>query len=186
MSNAMDKPGNPESPDRRDFLKKACAVAAGSIAVAVPAAAGVAMVLDPLKRKTEAVGKVFVTSLQALPDDGTPRRYPILASRVDAWNRFPNAAIGAVYLRRTSENTVEALNVVCPHAGCSVDYKPGTNSFYCPCHNSSFQLTGQLADKKSPSPRGMDTLEVEVRNESEVWVKFQNFKTGMSAKIPVA
>jgi hypothetical protein len=32
-------------------------------------------------------------------------------------NKFNEVPIGAVYLRRTG-NQVEALNVVCPHAGC--------------------------------------------------------------------
>jgi menaquinol-cytochrome c reductase iron-sulfur subunit len=122
--------------------------------------------------------------LESIPADGIPHKYPVLASRVDAWNRSPNSAIGAVYLRRTAEKKVEALNVVCPHAGCFVDFKPGTKSFFCPCHNSSFQLDGQIADPKSPSPRGMDALEVEVREGGEVWVKFQNFKSGHRERIP--
>ena len=32
----------------------------------------------------------------------------------------------------------------------------------------------------------LDGLQVEIRNEKEVWVKFQNFQTGHSEKIPVA
>jgi hypothetical protein len=32
----------------------------------------------------------------------------------------------------------------------------------------------------------MDTLEVELRNGTEVWVKFQNFEAGKAKKIAVA
>ncbi len=92
--------------------------------------------------------------------------------------------MGAIYLRRTGENEVKAFNVVCPHAGCFVDYRGDMNSFFCPCHNSAFGLNGELADKRSPSPRGLDSLEAEVRG-NEVWVKFQNFQTGHATKIPV-
>jgi menaquinol-cytochrome c reductase iron-sulfur subunit len=180
----MEKPSEPKLPERRDFLKKASAIAAGSVAMLVPVGAGVAVLLDPLQRRTEKAEKLFVTSLQSIPADGLPHKFPVLASRVDAWNRS-NAPIGAVYLRRTGDKTVEALNVVCPHAGCFVDFKASSKSFYCPCHNSSFQLNGQLADPKSPSPRAMDVLEVEIRNDAEVWVKFQNFISGKRDKIPV-
>ena len=36
----------------------------------------------------------------------------------------------------------------------------------------------------SPAPRGLDELEVEIRNKSEVWVKFRNFRAGVPEKIP--
>lgn len=177
----------PPDPQRREFLKKSSAVAMGAATVLVPLAAGVAVLVDPLKRKSVASsGPVFVTSLDSVPKDGVPRKFSIVASRVDAWNKFPNAPIGAVYLRRSGEKNVEALNVVCPHAGCFIDFRSNEKDFFCPCHNSSFSINGKISDPKSPSPRAMDTLEVEVRNDSEVWVKFQNFQTGHSEKIPVA
>lgn len=174
-----------DKPDRRDFLKKAAAVGIGTSIVLVPVAAGAAVLLDPLRRKAAAGEMMFVTSLDSLPADGSPRKFPIIAGRVDAWNKFPNAPIGAIYLRRTGETEVRALNVVCPHAGCFVDFRPGKNDFYCPCHNSSFALSGAIADPKSPSPRALDSLEVELRNGKEVWVKFENFQTGHREKIPV-
>jgi menaquinol-cytochrome c reductase iron-sulfur subunit len=181
----MVNPTEPPNPERREFLKKACTVGLGTAAVLVPAAAGLTVLLDPLRRKTEAGEKILITTVEALPQDGTPQKFAILANRVDAWNRFPNAPVGAVYLRRTGEKTVEALNVVCPHAGCFVDFRSNTKDYYCPCHNSSFAMDGKILDAKSPSPRGLDSLEVEVRG-SEVWVLFQNFQTGKSEKVPVA
>lgn len=152
----------------------------------VPIAAGVTVLTDPLRRKALVGQKVFVTSLDSLPKDGVPQKFAILASRIDAWNKFPNAPVGAVYLRRTGDNQVEALNVVCPHAGCFVDFRQEKRDFFCPCHNSSFELNGKIADPRSPAPRGMDSLAVELRNGNEVWVQFQNFQTGRSAKVPVA
>ena len=32
----------------------------------------------------------------------------------------------------------------------------------------------------------MDTLKVEIRNENEVWVAFQNFEAGRADKVPLA
>ena len=108
----------------------------------------------------------------------------------DAWNKLTNVPVGAVYLRRSGED-VQALNVICPHAGCFVDLKTGANDasdahFFCPCHNSSFALDGSIDDEKSPSPRPMDALETEIRSESEIWVRFQNFRSAQKEKEPVA
>jgi menaquinol-cytochrome c reductase iron-sulfur subunit len=144
-----------------------------------------AVFLDPLRRSTAASGAVPVTTLDALPDDGVPYKFPVLATRVDAWNKFTQVPIGAVYLRRTAEGKVQAFNVVCPHAGCFVDFLADKGHYLCPCHNSSFSVTGQIADRSSPAPRGLDSLDVEVRGK-EVWVKFQNFQAGRAEKVPVA
>ena len=176
------KSGNPA--DRRGFFKQALAGIISVILGLIPVGAGLAVFLDPLRRKSEASGAVRVASLEALPDDGIPRKFPVIASRVDAWNKFTETAIGAVYLRRASDGQVQAFNASCPHAGCFVDFRSAENHFHCPCHNSSFSLDGKILDPKSPSPRGLDELEVEVRNESEIWVKFQNYRAGVSEKIP--
>jgi menaquinol-cytochrome c reductase iron-sulfur subunit len=175
----------PAEGGRRDFIKKASAVAIGGVITAIPLAAGARVLMDPLKRAGGAGQKVKVTTLDSLPNDGIPRKFAILASRTDAWNKFPDAPVGAVYLRRTGEKTVEALNVVCPHAGCFVDFRPEKKGFFCPCHNSLFNTDGKVADPKSPSPRGLDALAVNVEG-SEVWVEFLNFRTGTAEKIPVS
>lgn len=181
------KPNDPPSqPERREFLTKAAALTIGGVTTLVPAAAGLMTILDPLRRKSAAGGFLHVTSLNALAEDGTPRRFEVIADREDAWNKFPQVPVGAVYLRRGPERKIEALNVTCPHAGCPVEYKAGIKGFLCPCHDSKFHLDGTLANVSSPSPRALDTLEVEVRNEAEIWVRFQNFEAGKAKKIPVA
>jgi Rieske Fe-S protein len=180
------RPSTTAATDRRGFFKRALAVVLGTVAGLIPLGAGVTVLLDPLWRKSAAGGMVRVTTLEALPDDGLPHKFPILATRVDAWNKFAEVPVGAVYLRRTGPDKVEALNVVCPHAGCFVDFLPARDCFLCPCHNSTFNLEGKISDRASPAPRGMDTLPVDVRNGKEIWVAFQNFEAGRAEKIPVA
>lgn len=171
--------------DRRGFLKKLACHVLGGIITLVPMAAGLAVWFDPARRKSQTGGQlVRVATLNALPDDGVPRKFAVLASRVDAWNKSPETAVGAVYLRREKGGQPRAFNVVCPHAGCFVDYMDARNCFLCPCHNSTFALDGKINDPKSPSPRGLDELAVEVKNDGEVWVKFQNFRAGITDKIP--
>jgi menaquinol-cytochrome c reductase iron-sulfur subunit len=179
------KPTQCDCSDRRGFLKKLAANIISAVITLVPVAAGLGVLLDPARRKTQTGGQlVRVASLTALPDDGVPRKFAVVASRTDAWNRSPETVIGAVYLRREKDAKPRAFNVVCPHAGCFVDYMAARDSYLCPCHNSTFALDGKINDPKSPSPRGLDELEVEVRNESEVWVKFQNYRAGVAQKIP--
>ena len=165
---------------RRCFLKKALAAGVGGVLGAVPLGAGLAVVLSPLRKASNPGETVFISTLDALPADGSPRRFAVMATRLDAWNKT-TGLIGAVYLRRC-EQGVLALNVACPHAGCFVDYSPERSGYYCPCHHSSFSLDGAISDPRSPAPRGLDALEVEIRNQKEVWVKFQNFRAGDSQK----
>ncbi len=180
-------PSAPPPADRREFVKACCAVAVGGVAAAVPIAAGLNFLSDPLRRTPIASsGFLSVTHLSALPEDGTPRKFAVIADKSDAWNRFPAVPIGAVYLRRLGPEKVEALNVICPHAGCAVDFEPTKGSYLCPCHNSHFGLDGSLADKSSPSARPLDSLEVEIRSGGEIWIKFMNFRAGTAEKIPLA
>lgn len=176
----------PRQPERRGFIKKICAVLIGGLAGIVPAVSGLFVLLDPLRRKSMAGDAVLVASLASLPEDGVPRKFAVIADHTDAWNRMPQVPVGAVYLRRAGETKVQAFNVVCPHAGCFVDYVAAKKGYHCPCHNSSFTLDGRIGDPKSPSPRGLDELEVEIRNDSEIWVRFRNFRAGTAEKIPVS
>ena len=175
----------PEQLPRRHFFKRASAIVIGAVVAIIPTIAGLVVFLDPLRRRTKSEGPIRVASLGALPKDGRPYKFPVIASRVDAWNKFPEVPVGAVYLRRTGERQVEAINVVCPHAGCFVDFVPSRECFLCPCHNSTFALDGKINEAKSPSPRPLDTLVVEIRGE-EIYVQFLNFRSGVAEKIPQA
>jgi menaquinol-cytochrome c reductase iron-sulfur subunit len=170
---------------RRSFLIKAAAVVIGVVVSIFPLAVGLLAFFDPLRRKSEASSFVRIAPLEAVPVDGVPRRFAVLADRTDAWNRFRNEPVGAVYLRRSAGNKIEALNSICPHAGCFVDFNEPARCFKCPCHNSTFTMDGGII-QPSPSPRPMDTLAVEVRDQGgskEVWVQFENFYTGIAEKV---
>ncbi len=178
--------GKNPSDDRRNFLAKAATLAIAGVGLAVPAFAGLFTFLDSWRRKGAGGQSVRVATLEAL--DSTPRQFPVIADRSDAWNRFANEPIGGVFLWRVGDK-VNAFQVICPHAGCFIDYDQKGNKFFCPCHSASFTLAGEPVDGPGapcPSPRPVDTLEVEVRNGSEVWVKFEKFRIGVTEKIAEA
>jgi menaquinol-cytochrome c reductase iron-sulfur subunit len=174
---------------RRGFLGKATAIVCGVAALAVPTTVGAVAFLNPLRQKSQGGQFMRLASLDAIPTDGTPLKVSVIADRTDAWNRFPKEAIGAVFLSRTVGRpgaVPTALQVICPHAGCSIAFDASGRKYFCPCHAASFDLAGNRTDMTSPSPRNMDTLEVEVRNKNEVWVKFQTFVIGTAEKVAQA
>ncbi len=180
----MSQSVSEHEPGRRRFLGATALILGGTV-LAIPTGVGLRVFLNPLRAGSPAAGWTRITSLSALPEDGAPRRFAVIAERVNAWNRLPAVPVGAVYLRRIGPAAVQAFNVLCPHAGCVVEYAPARGGFLCPCHNSTFAPDGRVNDPASPSPRGLDELEVEIRNDTEVWVRFQNFRAGVREKVPV-
>ena len=174
----------PSAPvERREFLKAAACTVLGGCALAAPIVAGIAVVTAPLRLKGPPV-EVMLATLDALKIGGVPKLFQVIADRRDAWTQFPKQAIGAVFLLRKSETEIVAFHAACPHLGCSVEFREEKRAFYCPCHDSTFARNGEVVGQ-SPSLRGLDTLEVEVRGR-EVWVKFQSFKSGIREKVAVA
>jgi Rieske Fe-S protein len=169
---------------RRNLLAAVAATLIGAVVGLAPLAAGLATFFDPLLRRKGKTGESEghqsrrVATLDLLPSDGTPVQVPVIADLTDAWNREASQPVGAVYLRRT-EQGVECFNAICPHAGCFVGYSAERDVFQCPCHTSSFKLTGERI-MPSPSPRDMDKLAVdeEKLKEGEIWVQFVNFYPG--------
>ena len=170
--------------ERRGFIKFLCFVI-GGIVSAVPFGAGIWAYINPLTREKGVDGDGFlkITSLDAIPDDGTPAKFSVIADKEDAWNKFKNISVGAIYLRKEA-GKVKALHTVCPHLGCFIDYRSSKSDFFCPCHNSNFKLDGSIVSGVSPRP--MDPLKIEIRNKVEVWVKFQNFQPGHDHPIPLS
>lgn len=178
----------PDADSRRDFLAEAGAIGIGTVCGLTPLVAGAIAFADPLRPKkypAESVGAVAfqpLTRLENLPE-GAPQQIPVFQDKIDAWTVSPNEPVGAVYAVRKG-NEVVCFNAVCPHAGCFVGYDATQQKFVCPCHDSSFTLDGKR-NEHSPSQRDLDMVETEVDVKTgEVKVKFQNFLTGKSEKVP--
>jgi len=179
----------PSGEDRRGFIASVVALGSAAVALLVPAVTAVAAFCHPVRQKGGARKLVKVADLTALSEDGTPQMFPVVMDKTDAWARATNQTVGSVYLRRTGnkEKPVLALQVVCPHAGCTIRYEKtdAGGRFVCPCHEAHFDLSGKRLDESSRSPRPMDELEVEISG-NEVSVEFVNFRTGISDKVPEA
>jgi len=184
--------------DRRGFFTRLLAGAVGLVAGLIPFVTGVVFFFDPLLRKRTSVGESeggekedgFINlgvSAEALPADGTPQMFKVHDDVVDAWNKFLNVEIGSVWLRRDPDGTlkdVTAFSSICPHLGCTVDFRSAAQDFYCPCHRSAFSLTGER--QNDIPPRGMDKLDVKVKDDHSIWVKYVEYRSGEKERIPVA
>jgi menaquinol-cytochrome c reductase iron-sulfur subunit len=178
-----------------------------TVIVAIPATLGGIFFLDPIlrKKKSEGTGSAgssggarkdeqgFIrldVTRDAVPADGTPVAVTVFDDIDDAWNRFANVPVGSIWLRKLGDGPILAFNSICPHLGCSVNYRRAENDFFCPCHTSAFALDGKKTNEVPP--RDMDVLEVAMRSGGkddpagvEIWVKFQNFRRATQEKIPI-
>ena len=186
-------------PPRRSFLYNAATIAISAVVGLAPLVAGLGVFFDPLRKRGQGADAgddegnwLRIASIDAVPADGVPRPFPVIADQIDAWNRTPNQPIGLLYVRRQPEaESVEVFTAVCPHAGCFVGVveRDEKYQYLCPCHNSAFDLEGEkieVAGQSHPSPRSMDSLDVDQKkldDTGEIWVDFKNFYPGKHERV---
>jgi len=181
-----------DSTRRRNVVYAILATIIGGLVGVFPFLTGLAFFLDPAIKKRKSAGNATdaiplrrVSTAVAVPDDGTPIQVPVIADQKDIWTVEPNQPVGAVYLRNVGKDKdgkpiIECFNAICPHAGCFVAYSAERKLFQCPCHTSSFTTNGARI-LPSPSPRDMDKLDVEIK-DNEVLVAFANYYPGKEHK----
>jgi nitrite reductase/ring-hydroxylating ferredoxin subunit len=191
-SQSIDQP-------RRSFLGRVLAIIAGGIAMFFPIAAGLGVLLDPLRRKrsdatngppgdAEMAGYTRICPLDALPANGLPQQFVVTADTTDAWTRTTGQRVGMVFLVREDAGDkpqISAFTAACPHLGCAVEFDAGDDQFECPCHVSGFGKDGRKLF--GPSLRGLDALDIKLMDRNglqEVWVAFKQFRAGVAERIP--
>jgi len=78
---------------------------------------------------------------------------------------FPTGSVtefkdGNFYLVREKDGGFLALYRRCPHLGCSVNWEPEEDKFFCPCHASSFDQVGNFQNQLVN--RALDTFAVKI------------------------
>ena len=96
---------------------------------------------------------------------GTDTGSVVIAGPVDRFEpgsvtAFPE---GRFYLARLADGGFLALHRECTHLGCTVPWIAAENSFVCPCHASSFDITGDVLSP--PAPRPLDVFPVRIEND---------------------
>ncbi len=70
---------------------------------------------------------------------------------------------GRFYLARLEDGGFLALSRKCTHLGCTVPWVVEESKFICPCHGSSFDITGNVINP--PAPRALDMYPVIIEND---------------------
>ena len=69
---------------------------------------------------------------------------------------------GPFYLARLEDGGFLALSRKCTHLGCTVPWVQAEVSFICPCHASTFDITGNVISP--PAPRALDLYRIFIEN----------------------
>jgi cytochrome b6-f complex iron-sulfur subunit len=69
---------------------------------------------------------------------------------------------GQFYLVRLDGGGFLALSCKCTHLGCTVPWVAEEKKFLCPCHASSFDITGNVT--AAPAPRALDIFPIAFEN----------------------
>ena len=124
-------------------VKMLTAMAVLALAFAVPFGVGLAGIwrTPALSERAEWVA---VTTLDSLPAEGVPHRFPVSVPQFDAWNRLPDRVVGFVFLRRAG-GMEEVLGLrTTYHMGCIVKYNASARRFEVPCRKDVwFDLDGR-------------------------------------------
>lgn len=170
---------------RRKFLKY-CTSVLSSIYATILAVPALGFLFSTLKRGKQEKRTYRLAKLNDL-EPGVPQRFPIIDQREDAWTKYPSGPIGSVWISKTKDEKITAFSSTCPHLGCVVDYVPGDEVFFCPCHAATFEANGTMVS--GPQPRGMDELKTSlqtIRGEKWIVVEYQKFETGISEKVSIS
>ncbi len=86
---------------------------------------------------------------------------------------------GHFYLARLEDGGFLALHRKCTHLGCTVPWIDAEKRFICPCHASTFDITGNVL--KSPATRALELFKVTIENnivyvETGVLIKRSGFR----------
>ncbi len=95
--------------------------------------------------------------------DGAPTEFDLgLATDYPPGSRTPVPEANAILFHTASG--FQALSLVCTHLGCSVNLSG--EGFACPCHNSHYDLNGNVI--QGPATRPLQRLEVKVSSQGRL------------------
>lgn len=112
--------------------------------------------------------------------DVAPTQKKLTVKTVDGW--VQSQSDEAVWVIKEGDK-LSVFTATCPHLGCKVDWQPGNNQYYCPCHNSAFEKNG-AKKPGAAAARGLDSLESKVEG-GKLLVKYQRFKSLAAEKIAI-
>jgi menaquinol-cytochrome c reductase iron-sulfur subunit len=173
----MGQQNAPGSMPRRSFLN----VVMGATGAVMTALLGIPIVraaLFPLFDTSSATPWSDLGPLENFKNLGNkPLTEPLALARRDGWS-LANAD-QTLYLVAGTGGQPRVLSSVCPHLGCTVQWRDEKNDFHCPCHGGTFTADGTYIS--GPPARGMDELPTRVQ-DGHLLVQFQTYRQLLATK----
>jgi Rieske Fe-S protein len=159
----------PDSPERRDFLRVSIIAGVGVIAFG----AGLPALLTPAGATPAAtVPAAPLLRFEAMKA-GEILAVELSLSARDGWRLVQRRR--RVFVRREAGDEFHVLSSICPHAGCEIEHRETTDGddsqppFECPCHGARFDAQGNVLEGPAAPP--MDRLEASVQeHEGQPWL----------------
>jgi Rieske Fe-S protein len=132
---------------RRNFLVGAITAIHATLGATIAFIVGATTLAPSFSRREE-------TWLRAASLDGLPENQPVpvtlRVTRNDGYSQVVDRTV--VYLVRTGEEDVRALQSTCTHLGCRTSYDRKSKRILCPCHGGMFDVNGNVIGGPPPAP----------------------------------
>jgi Rieske Fe-S protein len=136
-----------EIPGRRRFLGGVITAIHTAIGGTLAFILGGAVISPGLSRREE--NWLPAASLGDLPAN-EPKPVMIRVARQDGYSQVIDRR--TVFLVKTGESQVTALDSTCTHLGCRVSWDPQTRELRCPCHGGVYDANGAVKAGPPPAP----------------------------------
>jgi menaquinol-cytochrome c reductase iron-sulfur subunit len=150
---------------RRTFLARAIVAIHAAMGATLAFIVGATTLTPSFARRTD-------TWLRAAPLDSLPDDHPLAVTlrvtRQDGYSQVVDRTV--VYLVRTGDDGVRALQSTCTHLGCRTSYDRRSKRILCPCHGGVFDTMGNVLDGPPPAPLPTLTTRIE---DGQVLVQVQ-------------
>jgi menaquinol-cytochrome c reductase iron-sulfur subunit len=147
---------SPEAPERRRFLSRVItsihAIIGGTIGVIMGGA-----ILSPVFGRRQE-NWLTAANLADLPDN-RPTPVTIRVAREDGYNQVIDRR--TVFLVKTGDTEVRALDSTCTHLGCRVSWDAEAQVLRCPCHGGVYDATGAVKAGPPPAPLASLTTRID-------------------------
>jgi menaquinol-cytochrome c reductase iron-sulfur subunit len=146
----------PEYPDRRRFLGRVT----NGILAAITGVVGVVLGGAIVSPRFGARGSSWLPA-GALADllENEPKPVTLRVARQDGYREVVDRR--TIFLVKTGDSDVIALDSTCTHLGCRVSWDPEARKLKCPCHGGVYDANGAVEAGPPPAPLAMVTARVE-------------------------
>jgi len=182
MAHGSSGHGDGPPVDRRSFIGTLSLVLGGALGLVGAAVAAVYAVGPALKRRSlEGDHHCPAVPPSTTAEDKGPRLETVSVVLSSGWSETYMKQ--AVWVDELADGTPRVFSARCPHEGCRVDWRPNTNEYVCPCHDSRFTREGERLT--GPTKRGLDPLPTRRRDDGSLEVCYKSYALDSADRIEV-